>query len=80
MRKREQWKCGRAGRFSEVTAVDLKSVGGRDAAAGSVLAYRTQLPESLLGCLLLGDKKTIVSGGGDRDVDDDGGSFNQSLI
>ncbi|KAB0402172.1 hypothetical protein E2I00_018609, partial [Balaenoptera physalus] len=68
MRKREQWKCGRAGRFSEVTAVDLKSVGGRDAAAGSVLAYRTQLPESLLGCLLLGDKKTIVSGGGDRDV------------
>lgn len=54
-------------------------MGGRDAAAGSVLAYRTLLPEALLGCLLLGDKKTIVSGGGDRDVDDDGGSFNQSF-
>lgn len=62
-----------------------------DAAAGSVLFHRTQLPESVPGWLLPGGTKTVVSGAGDGNVDgdgiiimepswnlhhDDGGSFN----
>ena len=42
--------------------------------------FRTQLPESLPGWLLPGDKKPVVPGGGDGNVDDGGGSFNQSFI
>ena len=42
-----------------------------DAAAGSVLFHRTQLPESVPGWLLPGGKKTVVSGAGDGNVDDD---------
>ena len=49
-----------------------------DVAAGSVLVPRTQLPESLPEWLLPGDKKPAVPGGGDGNVDDDGGSFNHS--
>ena len=40
-------------------------------AAGSVLFHRTQLPESVPGWLLPGGKKTVVSGAGDGNVDDD---------
>ena len=51
---------GGMGRFSGVTAVNLRSVSGGGVAASSVWAERTRLLGSLLGRLFLGDKKTIV--------------------
>ena len=51
-----------------------------DAAAGLDLIHRTQVPESLPGWLLPGDKKPVVPGGGDGNSDDEGGSVYQSFI
>ena len=43
-------------------------------------AHRAPRLESPLGCLLLGDKKATVSGGGDRDADAGGGPYNETFI
>lgn len=70
--------CGRMGRFAAVAAVNLRSAGG-----GSCwlhFAHRTPQLESPVGCLLLGDKKATVSGGGDGDADAGGGPYNETFI
>ena len=78
--RRDAGAWGRTGRFSGVTAVNLRSVSGGGVAASSVWAERTRLLGSLLGRLFLGDKKTIVSACGDRNADADEGPCNRSFV
>lgn len=66
--------CGRMGRFSGVTAVNLRG------ASGAGVRLQAQPLESPLGSMFLGDKKATVSGGDDRDADADGRFYNEAFI